>query len=325
MKTNHKFILLLVFLSPAIGELLSGSAPPLEFFNPIGFLIIVTFYGGSTLLIREAKAYWNLQWSIIFLAIAYGIIEEGIMMQSFFNFNHADLGNLAHYGEIYGIHIPWTISLIVYHATISTLIPITIVETIFPQYKQTPLVKKKGLLFTGSVVALTTIIMMIVVWYQQTDFAVPYVPNPVLLLGSLFICVLLIWLAYHFKNSSIKNENGRLFPPWIFFFFGLFLIFGNVFIIYIFADNHVSSTITIVVQIINLIIILLFARFQILHQRMTNRHISAFILGSLISFCVFFAPINEFANGSEGMTVVGIIALILFLYWRRYIIYKVAA
>ena len=247
------------------------------------------------------------------------------MMQSFFNFNHADLGNLAHYGEIFGIHIPWTISLIVYHATISTLYPITIVETIFPHYKKTPFLAKKGLLFTGLVVSLTTIVLMISIWYQQTDFAVPYVPNPVLLVGSFFICLLLIWLAYHFKNSRMESVHHRLFSPWVFFFFGLFLIFGNVFIIYIFADNHVSSTTTIIIQIINLIIILLFARYQMLHQNMTNRHLSSFILGSLISFCVFFDPINEFVNGAAGMTAVGIIALIFLLYWRKYIIYKEAS
>ena len=103
MKSEKKFILLLFFLSPVLGELLSGSAPPLEFFNPFGFIIIVIFYGGSTLLIREAKAGWNLQWSVVLLVLAYGILEEGIIMQSFFNFNHADLGNLAHYGELYGI------------------------------------------------------------------------------------------------------------------------------------------------------------------------------------------------------------------------------
>jgi len=166
---------------------------------------------------------------------------------------------------------------------------------------------------------------MISIWYQQTDFAVPYVPNPVLLVGSFFICLLLIWLAYHFKNSRIESVHLRLFSPWVFFFFGLFLIFGNVFIIYIFADNHVSSTTTIIIQIINLIIILLFARYQMLHQNITNRHLSAFILGSLISFCVFFYFFYEFINGAVGMTAVGIIALIFLLYWRKYIIYKEAS
>jgi len=32
--------LVLFFLSPMIAELLSGSAPPVEFFNPLGLLVL---------------------------------------------------------------------------------------------------------------------------------------------------------------------------------------------------------------------------------------------------------------------------------------------
>lgn len=37
-------ILLLLFFSPALGELLSGSAPPLVFFNPVALLILILFW-----------------------------------------------------------------------------------------------------------------------------------------------------------------------------------------------------------------------------------------------------------------------------------------
>jgi len=46
-------ILFLFVLSPAIGELLSGSSPPLEFFNPFTFLILASLYGSGALLVRE--------------------------------------------------------------------------------------------------------------------------------------------------------------------------------------------------------------------------------------------------------------------------------
>jgi hypothetical protein len=36
--------LLLLFVSPMIGELLSGSAPPAEFFSPVGFVLLVVLY-----------------------------------------------------------------------------------------------------------------------------------------------------------------------------------------------------------------------------------------------------------------------------------------
>jgi hypothetical protein len=40
----------LLFLSPLVAELLSGSAPPTEFFSPFSLLILVTWYGFGAIL-----------------------------------------------------------------------------------------------------------------------------------------------------------------------------------------------------------------------------------------------------------------------------------
>ena len=100
MKKETKIILFLLLLSPVLGEVITGSTPPLEFINPIGFMFLIILYDCGTLLIREAKVRWKLQWSMVFLAIAFGILEEGIMIQSFFNTAHADLGILSGNAEI---------------------------------------------------------------------------------------------------------------------------------------------------------------------------------------------------------------------------------
>ena len=49
----------LFFLAPAIGELLSGSAPPAEFFHPISFLVLSLLYGSGAVLARELKVRWK--------------------------------------------------------------------------------------------------------------------------------------------------------------------------------------------------------------------------------------------------------------------------
>ena len=51
--------LVLFFLAPIIGELLSGSASPAEFFNPISFLPLSSLYGSGALLVRELKVRWS--------------------------------------------------------------------------------------------------------------------------------------------------------------------------------------------------------------------------------------------------------------------------
>jgi len=51
--------LVLFFLAPAIGELLSGSSPPAEFFTPFWLLILPALYGSGAVIARELKVRWR--------------------------------------------------------------------------------------------------------------------------------------------------------------------------------------------------------------------------------------------------------------------------
>lgn len=46
--------ILLMFLSPFIAELLTGSTKPWQFLNPLNLAILMLFYGSAAVLIREA-------------------------------------------------------------------------------------------------------------------------------------------------------------------------------------------------------------------------------------------------------------------------------
>ena len=74
-------------------RLLSGSAPPLEFFNPFGLSVLPAIYGSGVILARELALCWEKRWSItLVLGLAYGIVEEGLMVMSFFDPGWPDLG-----------------------------------------------------------------------------------------------------------------------------------------------------------------------------------------------------------------------------------------
>ena len=95
----------LFFLAPVIAELLSGSAPPAEFFRPIGLAVLTILYGGGAILVREITIRWKKGWiSLLVLGAAYGIIEEGLMVKSFFDPNWTDLGILGTYGRWLGVN-----------------------------------------------------------------------------------------------------------------------------------------------------------------------------------------------------------------------------
>ena len=89
----------LFFLAPMVGELLSGSSPPVEFFNPFGLALLSLLYGGGAIIARELMRRWGKGWgALLLLGAAYGIVEEGLMVKSFFDPNWVDLGALGHYG-----------------------------------------------------------------------------------------------------------------------------------------------------------------------------------------------------------------------------------
>ena len=131
--------LVLFFLAPAIGELLSGSAPPIEFFNPFALLILSALYGSGALLVRELSLRWERRWpTILVLGLAYAIIEEGLMVKSFFDPEWMDLGLLGVYGRWGGVNWVWSISLMIYHAVVSIAIPILLVELLYPERRDQP-------------------------------------------------------------------------------------------------------------------------------------------------------------------------------------------
>ncbi|WP_433443548.1 hypothetical protein [Nonomuraea sp. CA-141351] len=70
----------LALLSPLVAEFLLGDFP----ITHLTYLILLApTYGGATVLIRETARRAGLGWpSIVLMALAYGVSEEGIMTMS---------------------------------------------------------------------------------------------------------------------------------------------------------------------------------------------------------------------------------------------------
>ncbi len=320
MKKEVKIIILLLVLAPAIGELLSGSAPPLEFFNPLMFLMLAMMYGAGALLIREARVRWKLQWSVILIVIAYGILEEGLVAKSFFNTNWVDMGVLSGYGMYFGVQLVWTLMLIAYHATISTLVPITIVDLLWPEYKNKPLLRKRGLVLSFVALILITLYGLFFIGSLENGVMVPYYLNPVLLVLTLVAVLLLVWLAHKYKGSRFVSKS-RVYSPFVFGLFGfLFQALNSLtpnFLPYV----GVSGLAAVFVQLVLFFFAMLFVLRQVCNRNITTRHVVSLVFGSLL-FWILLSPIYEFAVGMFGMFVVGIVAFVLLLLWRRKVLQK---
>ena len=158
----------LLFMSPLIGEYLLGSLPA----SMIAVLpLMMAMYGAGAILIREAVRRAGGGWaSIVLLAIAYGLFEEGFVTQSLFNPNYLHL-RLLDFGFLpsLGTALPWAIFVITIHAVWSITVPIALIESAFPAHRDRPWLGAVGCAsYALAFIAGCTLIALFS--YRQTPF-----------------------------------------------------------------------------------------------------------------------------------------------------------
>lgn len=119
--------LLLLILAPVVAEFLLGDFTIKRLGLVLAFL---PQYGGGALLIRELTRRTGRGWpTIVLLAAAYALIEEGFTTQSLFNPNYAGQ-RLLDYGYIpaLGTSWVWAVFVLSIHVVWSVSTPILIAE-----------------------------------------------------------------------------------------------------------------------------------------------------------------------------------------------------
>jgi len=135
----------LFLLAPLIGEVLFGAIPLSRL--PFGLLGVVGLYGGGAVLARELVRRRRLGavW-LVLLGLAYGLVEEGLVVQSLFDQHYPGLDFLGFYGHWFGVNWVWAEFIVPYHAVFSIAIPIVVTELLFRDRRDEPWVSGRGLL-----------------------------------------------------------------------------------------------------------------------------------------------------------------------------------
>lgn len=134
----------LFFMSPYVAEFLLGNLS-------IGAIVAIFFvgplYGGGALIIREVVRRTRRGWpTIVLLALAYGLFEEGLSLQTLFNPNYLGLRLLDQaYVPALGIGGWWTVYVLTLHTVWSISVPIALTEALFADRRTTPWLGKVGL------------------------------------------------------------------------------------------------------------------------------------------------------------------------------------
>jgi hypothetical protein len=200
----------LFFLSPLVAEFLLGdfaldSLPILFFLAPL--------YGGGALLVREVARRTGRGWpTMALLALAYGVVEEGITTQSLFNPNYAG-EHLLERGFVpaLGIAVPWTLYVLALHTVWSISVPIALVESGSRRGPE-PWLRTPGLIVTSVLLVLGAVATTITSW--STDHYWASWPQ---LITVLVIAALLVVAAFLVPRRAHGGGSDRAPAPWALF------------------------------------------------------------------------------------------------------------
>ncbi|MEN3306031.1 MAG: hypothetical protein V7603_2233 [Micromonosporaceae bacterium] len=134
VKQRWKPVLLLMVLAPVLAEVISGGTPITQMFLPWILVFYVVFlYGFQVLVIREVAVRGRLgPLGLWCLGAVYGLYNEGLRAQTLFPPVHSPVETFADYGLVAGVRIPFTMWIISWHGLFSVVIPVLVVEYLFP-------------------------------------------------------------------------------------------------------------------------------------------------------------------------------------------------
>jgi len=193
----------LVIIAAFLAEFLTGSnSIPQVITYPPSLLFNIALYGSGALLIREASIRWRKRWAIVLLlGGAYAVGEEGFAAKTMINPNSPIIGNQA-YSHWMGINWVPLAALTIFHAAFSIMIPILLVELLFPETKGRRLLGNLGLAFTMVVYGLT--VFLLTVYLGD-----PYVITPGVGIFLAAYASAFIVAAYLVPRSFLQAKTGR--------------------------------------------------------------------------------------------------------------------
>jgi hypothetical protein len=197
--------LVLLVLSPLVGEFFLGATTVSRLAPAIP---LVFFYGGGAIIIRELARRRGPGWGrIITLSLAYGIVEEGLVVQSLFNPDLFMAGKIG--GRALGVNWIWSEWTVGYHTVYSIAIPILLVELLFSHRKEQPWLGWKAL----TVVVAGYVVSAVVIGIAFRQIIAPgfHTPLPQVVAATSLVAVLGILAIFWPDNRSSSRPDTS--PP----------------------------------------------------------------------------------------------------------------
>jgi hypothetical protein len=313
-------LLVLFFLPGITAEMLTGSTPVLIYLtNPISFIINTLIYGSGALLIREVVRRRGLGWpSILLLGAAYGIFEEGLVVNTWANpwlpqvcvVTKGVATGICDYSRVGGINLAWAASLTFFHAVISITVPILLVELMFPRRAPLPWLGRKApfAFVVAEMLVLAFGLLVNIASYRQHGFDGPYVGPYLAEIGLMAIFITLALNVRPGTRLPIERRTPRLWTLRIFGFLALLL---GIVPPSVFQGAKAPYQIELVVY--GLLLALACWRVARWARRAgwNERHMLALALGGLGFFLLLWDPVLEISGQAGGNPTRGTILVAL--------------
>jgi hypothetical protein len=305
-------VLTLLLLPGPTAEALTGSTPILVYLtNPVSFVTNTLLYGGGALLIREIVRRQRMGWtSILLLGGAYGIFEEGLVVNTWANpwlpqvctIVKGRASGLCNYSRFGGVILSWASSLTIFHAVVSITIPILLVELVFAGRAPRPWLGRKltTLLILGELLILAAGQFLNIYSFRQHGLAAPPV-GPYLLEVGLMVILAIVALrgtpAAISESGPTARAAPRLWTLRIFAFFGMLV---NIALPYVSKSAHIPFPLELLVNAV-LLLLVGWRIFSWSRRRgWGDQQRLALASGALGFFIVVWAPILELAGSAGG-------------------------
>jgi len=304
--------LTLLWLSPLIAEMMSGSTPPLLFLQPFALIVLPTLYGISALLIHEISVRRQLGWgNILLMGAAFGIFQEALVVQTWFNFPEpaSPSHSSGTYGVLWQTNWDWGLNLTIYHAVISITLPFMLLNLFYPQRARLPW------LGTKHIIVLTTWLLLlcgVLAWYVAFKAPgsggythPPLAPYLVTVGLTILTFVLGCFLRFPVRQPTLSQLAPKLWIVRLLFFGLMLLLFLGINLVL--PTTHVPAVISMLFSLAILSFGLWRVRSWSARVGWGTRHHLAIATGILLYFILVFGPLVEFVvrlPGRAGITAV---------------------
>jgi hypothetical protein len=310
----------LVLIAPAAAELTLGTVKMTMLWL---VLLYVPIYGAGVLLIRElVRRTGGGRGSILLMGLVYGLVEEGLALQSLTSPHLYGAAGWA--PRLLGVNTAYTELNLPYHVVFSVVIPIALVESLFPALGPAPYLRRGGLVVTGIVAVLGVALLRA---------SVPPSEDPGYLLpaAALVVIVALVVLLSVVALGVLPRRPARVRAavavprPGVAGVVSAVAAFGFLGLLYPFAGaRHPAFTHGAWVPVPMLAAAALAVCVGVAVWRWTaaegwtRRHRLAAITGALIAHTAFGIVANTHtAPDTVGLTVIGVVMTILLILLGR--------